>query len=123
MRFVGLLSLLLGAFCSSDAIFAQTATSAPPSAASASSSSQNAGPDLEVIPLWPGKPPDTENWNAQEKVFVAKDGTKFVQNVTVPTLTVFPPQGKANGTAVVVCPGGAYHFSQSTTKATTLRAG
>jgi len=88
---------------------AQTST-AQPAAAVASSPSQHAGDDLEVVPLWPGKPPGTENWNAHEKVFVSPDGTRFVQNVTRPVLTVFRPQGKANGTAVVVCPGGAYHF-------------
>jgi acetyl esterase/lipase len=31
-----------------------------------------------------------------------------VSNVSVPTLTVFPPAGKANGTAAVMCPGGGY---------------
>ena len=110
MRFVRLWGLLLGAFCSSAAIFAPTATAAQAPAPPASSSLQNAGHDLEVIPLWPGNPPGTANWSAPEKVFIAKDGTRFVQNVTVPTLTVYPPQGKANGTAVVICPGGAYHF-------------
>ena len=50
------------------------------------------------------------NTNAQEKVFVAQDGTRFVQNVTEPSLTVFRPEGKANGTAVVICPGGGYHL-------------
>lgn len=111
MRFVRfyLPVLLLGAAWPWVATFAQTAT-APPPAQVANSASQNTEHDLEVVPLWPGKPPDTENWNAQEKVFLSKDGTRFVQNVTTPTLTVFPPQGKANGTAVVVCPGGAFHF-------------
>jgi acetyl esterase/lipase len=111
MRFVRfcLPGLLLGVAWSGIATVAQTAT-APSSARAANSASENADHDLEVLPLWPGKPPGTDNWNAREKVFVSKDGTRFIQNVTLPTLTVFPPQGKANGTAVVICPGGAYHF-------------
>jgi len=35
----------------------------------------------------------------------------MVRNVVVPTVTVFTPEaGKANGTAVIVAPGGAFHF-------------
>jgi acetyl esterase/lipase len=34
-----------------------------------------------------------------------------VRNVTQPSLTAFlPPPARATGTAVIVCPGGAYHF-------------
>jgi acetyl esterase/lipase len=32
----------------------------------------------------------------------------MLQNVAVPTLTVFPPKGPATGTAVMVVPGGGY---------------
>lgn len=36
-------------------------------------------------------------------------GTRAVHNVTVPTLTPFlPPKGKANGTAIIVAPGGGF---------------
>lgn len=36
---------------------------------------------------------------------------KTVYNVTEPSLTVFKPEnGFANGTAVVICPGGAFHM-------------
>ncbi len=35
----------------------------------------------------------------------------MMRNVVIPTLTMFrPPDGTANGTAVVVAPGGAFHF-------------
>jgi acetyl esterase/lipase len=84
-------------------------TSLPPAPA-ARSSSRTASEDLEVIPLRPRESPSLVNTNAQEKVFVAQDGTRFVQNVTEPSLTVFRPEGKANGTAVVICPGGGYHL-------------
>lgn len=37
------------------------------------------------------------------------DGIVRISNITQPTLTVFlPPKEKANGTAVVICPGGGY---------------
>ena len=36
--------------------------------------------------------------------------TRVVYNVSKPTLTVFQPEeGKANGTAVIIAPGGAFH--------------
>ena len=36
--------------------------------------------------------------------------TNIAYNVSVPTITVFlPPKEKANGTAVIICPGGGYH--------------
>ncbi len=66
----------------------------------------------KVIQLYPGAAPGSENWNWQEK---ENDSnmihTKIVYNVVQPTLTVFPPdEGTANGTAVVICPGGGFHI-------------
>lgn len=66
----------------------------------------------EVIWLYKGKAPGTENWNWKEgsqdnKTF----NTKIVYNVTQPSLTVVKPDpAKANGTAVVVCPGGGFQL-------------
>ncbi|HRQ18276.1 MAG TPA: alpha/beta hydrolase, partial [Agriterribacter sp.] len=64
----------------------------------------------QEIPLYTGKIPNStdaaneENRKANELV----DSLAF--NVSVPTLTVFlPPKDKANGTAVIICPGGGYH--------------
>ncbi|MEN9598655.1 MAG: hypothetical protein RL596_966 [Bacteroidota bacterium] len=68
--------------------------------------------DPEIIWLYKGKAPGTENWNWQEgsqdnKTF----NTKIVYNVTQPSLTVVKPNPtKANGTAVVVCPGGGFQL-------------
>lgn len=46
-----------------------------------------------VIPLYPGTIPNA----------------KVSDRATTPTLTVFlPPAGQANGTAIIVCPGGGY---------------
>lgn len=66
----------------------------------------------EVIWLYKGKAPGTENWNWKEgsqdnKTF----NTKIVYNVTQPLLTVVKPDpAKANGTAVVICPGGGFQL-------------
>ena len=38
-------------------------------------------------------------------------GETIVRNVVDPTLTVyFPPPNKANGTAIIICPGGGFHM-------------
>ena len=64
----------------------------------------------KVIPLYQGSAPGSENWNWPEKEFFVKVplNANVVYNVTKPTLTVFKPD-IANGAAVIVCPGGAYH--------------
>lgn len=65
----------------------------------------------KVIPLYPGKAPGSENWTWQEKeMFSTMFQTQVVYNVSEPTLTVFlPPSTMANGTAVIVAPGGGFH--------------
>jgi acetyl esterase/lipase len=67
----------------------------------------------EVVRLWPGPAPGTESWTGPEEeadADVAGAGRiHVVTNVTVPTLTVFrPAPGRANGTAMLVLPGGAF---------------
>jgi len=64
----------------------------------------------EVEPLWPGIPPgDIVGEVGEEKVEVR--GIKRVSNVTEPTITYFLSDlPKANGTTVLVCPGGAYNI-------------
>lgn len=65
----------------------------------------------EIIPLWADGEIDTNGWDRPEEVRVIHDGLKVVRNVSKPTLTVYLPDPKiATGTAVIVCPGGAYHF-------------
>lgn len=60
-----------------------------------------------AIPLWPKGAPGFEKLrNVPEQ---AKD--YWVKNINNPSLTVFlPPKGKANGSAVVVCPGGGHRL-------------
>lgn len=67
---------------------------------------------IEVVRIWSSAPPGTEGWTGAE-VEVDADlpagKVHIITNVTMPTLSIFrPPPGKANGTAVVVAPGGAF---------------
>src|SRR5215471_4283311 len=58
----------------------------------------------KVIDLWAEGVPRAKADAPPEHI---EDGR--VYNVNVPTLTVFaPPAGTANGTAMIVCPGGGY---------------
>jgi acetyl esterase/lipase len=74
-----------------------------------------APPPPEVVKIWPGIPPGTEDWTGAETdmplTLPGQPLLHMVTNVTVPTLTVFrPAPGKANGTAVIVCPGGGFQY-------------
>ncbi len=62
-----------------------------------------------VIPLWPGGAPGTTGWDQVEEEMSLPDGLRVVRNVTQPSLTVYPAE-RPNGTAVIVAPGGAWHF-------------
>ncbi len=65
----------------------------------------------KTIPLYQGKAPGSENWNWQEKEMYSKTfETTVVYNVSQPTITVYEPnKALANGTAMVICPGGGFH--------------
>lgn len=64
----------------------------------------------KVIRLYDGPAPGSENWTQTEQTNTANLwNTRVVFNVANPTLTVFQPEpGKANGCAVVICPGGGF---------------
>lgn len=66
----------------------------------------------QVIHLYEGKAPGSENWSWTEKESTVNAfNTRLVYNVTAPTLTAYlPPPAAANGTAVIVAPGGAFHI-------------
>ncbi len=64
----------------------------------------------QVIPLYPGAAPGSENWTYNEKV-AGTGGNVLVYNVSHPTLTVYRPDPAFNtGTAVIVCPGGGFFY-------------
>jgi acetyl esterase/lipase len=48
--------------------------------------------DLQMFPIWPGKPPGAVGNSPQD----------------IPTLTLFKPSNRTNGAAVIIAPGGAY---------------
>jgi acetyl esterase/lipase len=77
-------------------------------------------PGHTQIPIWPGTPPNARTLDGPEVAGTVVDeagkprlvGGKpwtYVNNVSQPTMTVYPPQGKNTGAAVVVFPGGGYN--------------
>jgi len=64
----------------------------------------------QIVRLYDGKAPGSESWTHSEKENNQNAwNTRVVFNVADPTLTVFKPDpAQANGTAVVICPGGAF---------------
>ena len=67
-----------------------------------------------VIPLWPSGAPGSEGKTEPEVIVDSgKNGAheRRVSRVHNPSLTVYlPPRDKANGTAVVICPGGGHRI-------------
>jgi acetyl esterase/lipase len=65
-----------------------------------------------VITLWPDGAPGSEQWTQQEQEIVSPEtGMLITHNIAQPTLTAYlPDRGTANGTAVIVCPGGGFHY-------------
>src|SRR5207247_6756027 len=72
-------------------------------------------PGHTQLPIWPKEPPDAQTVPGPEEMKTVTDpqiggGKPWAQvdNVSKPTLTVYSPQGKNTGVAVVVFPGGGY---------------
>jgi len=59
----------------------------------------------DIIKLYPKSTPGSESWNWTENDL----GGGYLRDVVNPTLTVFRPP-HPNGIAVIVAPGGGYHF-------------
>ncbi|MEC5147969.1 alpha/beta hydrolase [Chitinophaga sp. 212800010-3] len=64
----------------------------------------------QQFPLYPDSIPNATGAPDEEQRRPDKVVDTVVSKVSRPTLTVYqPPAGKANGTAVIICPGGGYH--------------
>jgi len=68
------------------------------------------------VPLWPSTIPDARPTNKVEhtvtstepKDFIAGKPVLSIEDVSIPTLTVYHPQGKNTGVSVMVFPGGGF---------------
>jgi acetyl esterase/lipase len=98
MLFIGLRKKFIAVFCFSTAALTGFAAVSKP------------------IPLWPGRapgdtaelPPETDTTKPEDRAVAGKPVIR-TGNVSTPTITVYSPsKGKANGAAVMVCPGGGY---------------
>ena len=74
-------------------------------------------PGHTQVEIWPGAPPDARPVAGAETATTTGEGELVagrpwvaVSNVSRPTMTVYSPQGKNSGAAVVVFPGGGYEI-------------
>ena len=66
----------------------------------------------QTIPLYDGKIPNSKPYTTKEWWEPQDNGDTIVHFISQPTLTIFLPEKfKANGTAVVICPGGGYRIT------------
>ena len=80
------------------------------------------------IPIWPNGAPDMEDVSQPSESVLTRrtpeavdgDVSQAVFDVTEPTMTVFPPQGKNTGAAVVVFPGGGFRAVVVTVEGTEI---
>ncbi len=81
---------------------------------SAQTTGWQAAPGHTQVGIWPGAAPDGLPVKGPEKVevdpksLIAGKPVTGVSNVTRPTMTVYSPQAKNTGAAIVVFPGGGY---------------
>lgn len=65
----------------------------------------------ELIRLYPGPAPGSEDWNHAERAYFSEIfSTEVLTNVSTPSIEVFlPDPAAASGAAVVIAPGGGFH--------------
>ena len=61
-------------------------------------------PGHTQVPIWPGAVPDAQFGAPPHTEKVPEPGE--VDNVSIPTMTVYSPKGKNTGASVIVFPGG-----------------
>ncbi len=72
-----------------------------------------------IIRIWQGIAPGSETWTQKEVEYLNPIKEKMVRNVVTPTLTAYlPERSKANGTAIIICPGGGFRFHSWQTEGT-----
>jgi acetyl esterase/lipase len=65
----------------------------------------------QVVPLYKNVPNSIPTDTVREQLDTTANGRVLVRKVNVPALTVFlPAKDKANGAAVIICPGGGYSY-------------
>lgn len=73
----------------------------------------------ETLTLWPGTPPGDENVTLPPEADLTKPedaliaGRRIIKlgNVSTPTIEIHrPPADRANGTAIIICPGGGHYI-------------
>jgi acetyl esterase/lipase len=70
---------------------------------------QQLAPPQREIALYPGAAPGSEKWDWSERQVTSGNGMPMVQNVVRPVLQYYPAvKSKANGTAMIVAPGGGF---------------
>ena len=63
----------------------------------------------ETMALYENNVPHAKPITNREKTETGKDGILRISKVSEPQLVAFfPPRDKANGTAIIICPGGGY---------------
>lgn len=63
----------------------------------------------QVIPLYSDSIPNSKPTPNEESIGADKNGVVIISKISRPALTLFlPPKDQANGTAVIICPGGGY---------------
>jgi acetyl esterase/lipase len=74
-------------------------------------------PGRTQVPIWPGAVPDAQpvmgpeiSTTTESHDLVAGKAWTYVERVSRPTMTVYPPKEKNTGVAVVVFPGGGYQI-------------
>ena len=71
----------------------------------------NVNAQQKIIRLYDGVAPGSGKWTYNEQEYKPETNDALIYNVSQPTLTVYPANpSKSTGTAIIVCPGGAFYF-------------
>jgi acetyl esterase/lipase len=76
------------------------------------------GHGQKTFPIWPGAAPGSENWTWHTQVDSSSlPGDPLTYNTVQPVLVFFPADpALANGTGVIICPGGSFCYLHTKTE-------